>query len=155
MAPQVSSSEEEVHLWAEGAQAEGAESLHHPVHNQPHHGPEVLPHQNVPGGRLWVLLPVYAGTPDHRAAASRSFIHLFPHIPQWRGKALDIILVCFIGRISHLNSWYENHTTSFWLCIVSIETDYAMSNLAYPSLSLSPSLSLFLGVCTVLLGSEG
>lgn len=49
---QVSGSEEEVYLRAEGAEAEGAEPLHHPVNHQPHHGPQVLPHQNVPSGGL-------------------------------------------------------------------------------------------------------
>lgn len=49
---QVPSNEEEVHLRAEGAEAEGAEPLCHPVHYQPHHGTQVLSHQNVPGGRL-------------------------------------------------------------------------------------------------------
>ena len=57
----VPSSEEEVHLRAEGAETEGAEPLRHPVYHQPHHGTQVLPHQNVPGGRLRSLLPVHAG----------------------------------------------------------------------------------------------
>lgn len=49
---QVPSSEEEVHLRAEGAETEGAEPLRHSVHHQPDHGTQVLSHQNVPGGRL-------------------------------------------------------------------------------------------------------